>query len=364
MNKSVNNKIYAALAAISIFAACTDDGQKNGEPAAAPEVSFGSFELKSNKLSFEVVSRNAIAATYLVVNDAVHPDAYSAEDAFADGVEVDANTTASVSLNLEWDCSYTIYVAAASIDGQCVSASRKVSLTNENYYDLGDPANTYIVSEAGFYGFKTKKVDGSLITVVSVDWLWATGEEPYAKEQTVISDVALTTDENGVGVVTFRTTGTEGNAVIVGFDSMGEITWSWLIWCTDRPQTKQINETTYFLDRAIGATAATQEEGTKAWHVIMYQFGRLSPFFSGYEDEWNGQEFDQAKKWTVVNPQLAAGFYWTVDNGQKATQHEADKHPMTFYTGNDNKKDGIWFSGVWDYPFLYSWYGIKQEDGE
>ena len=346
---------------ICILTACT--GLDSGRDKVIPAISFGNFRVNANKLTFDVTSEDAIAATYLVTNDEMMPENYPVREIFDDGEEIEANTKVTVTCNLDWDASYTVYIVAVSISKEFATDVRKVRISSETYMDLGAPANTYIVSEEGYYGFKTKKVDGSLINVVDADWLWATVEEPFAKEQKVISDVGLTYDEDGIGVVSFKTTGTEGNAVIVGFDEKGDVAWSWLIWCTDQPEAKRLNETTYFLDRAIGATAATREEGIKAWHNIMYQFGRLSPFFGGYEDEWDGQEFNEARKWTIVNPLLSADFHWNVDHGQKVSRKEADKQPMTFYTGVSNLKEGYWYSGVLDMDFLYSWYGLRQEDG-
>lgn len=359
-------KIFIALMALSAFTACVknEGNEKPGEGGGNskdPVVTIKKFELNANKLTLGISSGNAIAATYLVVDDAIHPQAYSAEEAFEEGIEVESNKDVEVVCTLEWEKSYTVYVAAVSIDGKYVSASRKVNLTNETYYSLGDPANTYIVSAAGYYGFEPLKVDGSVINVESVDWLWATSDEPFAKEQNIIHDVQLVD-----GVVTFRTYGNEGSAVIVGFDAMGEVAWTWLIWCTDAPKTLQVTENSYFLDRAIGATAATQAEGKKCWHMIMYQFGRISPFFSGYEDEWTDEElFQGARQWTVVNPALAAGFQWNVSHLQQPTRAAADKNPMTFYTGNLAQKDGVWYGGEWNEDFLYgAWYGVKQETGD
>ena len=347
---------FASVAAIS---ACSHiHGSENpvGGVEKEPVVSIKSFSLDGNELNMVIHSENAIATTYLV-----HTESYDVKEAFDDGIEIEANTDVEIKCSLDWDKSYTVYVVAASLNGEYVSETRTVSLTSESFRDLGKPANTYIISSAGYYGFKPLKVDGSMINVMSVDWLWATSDEPFAKEQKIISDVQLVD-----GVITFRAFGNEGSAVIVGFDAMGEVAWSWLIWCTDPPRTLQITENSYFLDRAIGATSASQEEGKKCWHMIMYQFGRISPFFSGYEDEWgNGDLFQGARQWTVVNPALAAGFQWNVSHLQQPTRAAADKEPMTFFTGNLAQKDGIWYAGKWDEDFLKgSWYGVKQETGE
>lgn len=357
--------LLIGLAAVTAFFSCgqisTEKPGEGGNDANDPVVSISSLHLNGNKLTLQIHSENAIAATYLVVDNQTYPDPYSAQDAFDEGIEVEANTDVEVTCTLEWNKSYTVYAAAASIGGKYVVESRKVSLTTETYFNLGDPANTYIVSSAGYYGFEPRKVDGSEIKVESVDWLWTSSDEPFAKEQKIIYDVQLVD-----GVVTFRTHGNEGSAVIVGFDAMGEVAWSWLIWCTDPPKTLQVTEDSYFLDRAIGATAATQAEGKKCWHMIMYQFGRISPFFSGYEDEWADEDlFQGARQWTVVNPVLAAGFKWNVNHGQQPTRAAADKNPMTFYTGKLAQKDGVWYSGKWDEDFLYgAWYGVKQETGD
>lgn len=348
--------VVAALAVISSCTRIPGSEKQGGVVKKEISVSIKTCSLNANELTLVIHSENAIATTYLV-----HSEPYDVKEAFDDGIEIEANTDVEVRCTLDWDKSYTVYAVAASIDGEYVSETRTVSLTTETFRDLGDPANTYIVSSAGYYGFKPHRVDGSIINIAGVEWLWATSDEPFAKEQKIIYDVQLVD-----GVVTFRTYGNEGNAVIIGYDEDGNVVWSWLIWCTDAPKTLQVTENSYFLDRAIGATAATQEEGKKCWHTIMYQFGRISPIFSGYEDEWTDADlFQGARQWTVVNPALAAGFQWNVDHRQQPTRAAADRNPMTFFTGNLAQKDGVWYSGEWNEDFLYgAWYGVKQETGD
>ena len=340
--------IYALAGLAFIAAGC--EGNEEDQGTGAPEISLGNILVENNTVSFDVFSSNSIYSSYLVTRTDELPENMPVENILFNGTEVGEERQRVTVKDLDWDKTYTIQVAAMSYSGE-YSTAQETFFVELDWKEFVHPANTYIVSSEGFYGFVPKKIDGTPIRIASADWIWASSEEAFAKKQNIISDVSYSS-----GAIKFRVTGNEGNAVICGFDEGGNVVWSWLIWCTDQPKDVRITEKSYFLDRVIGATGATQEEGRKAWSTILYQFGRISPIFGGYEDEWGeAQVFSEARKYTVFNN--AYDFSWTLDNGQAYTREEADSHPTTFYTGVDNKRDGVWCSGPWNWDFLGSWYG-------
>ena len=342
-----------SMLTLSVFAACLLSGCAEEEQVQVmPQVRVENVQVQANSMSFDIVSSDAITCAYLLSRSDEAVEGLPAENILFNGTEVPVNGTARVSVSgLDWNSSYTIKAAAVSISRGYVSDEASFEVYAEPWTELDNPANTYIITDGGYYGFVPKKVDGTPIEIASADWIWATSEETFAKEQNIISEVELID-----GVVRFRTLGNEGNAVISGFDASGTVVWSWLIWCTDRPADVQITADSYFMDRVIGATGSTQEEGTKTWSVIMYQYARTSPIFGGYADEWGASEvFNEARKYTVINP--AHDFEWTLSGAQMPSQEEADKHPLTFFTGVDNQKDGLWCSAPWDWNYLGLWYG-------
>ena len=75
---------------ICILTACT--GLDSGRDKVIPAISFGNFRVNANKLTFDVTSEDAIAATYLVTNDEMMPENYPVREIFDDGEEIEANT--------------------------------------------------------------------------------------------------------------------------------------------------------------------------------------------------------------------------------------------------------------------------------
>lgn len=211
-----------------------------------------------------------------------------------------------------------------------------ISFSPESYepgsgetFTFTEPANTYIVSRAGDYEFYPKHVSGTDIEgVVKADWIWAQKLDAADTEQALISDVRLED-----GMVRFTATGNYGNAAVAGFDDAGKVVWVWLIWMTPTPEDNLIEGDNLLIDRFMGATGATKEAGKKAWGVIVYQWGRPVPIFGGFEDEWdeNGETFNEARKWTVMNPEY--GFEWKVEK-RAVSFEEAIATPTTFFTLN------------------------------
>ena len=73
-----------------------------------------------------------------------------------------------------------------------------------------------------------------------------------------------------------------GNAVIAVYDENDKILWSWHIWITSSPSTQSFaldDHTITFLDRNLGATAATCSNANNALatYGLYYQWGRKDP---------------------------------------------------------------------------------------
>ena len=82
-------------------------------------------------------------------------------------------------------------------------------------------------------------------------------------------------------MVTVKTSGLKGNAVIALYDKFGDIVWSFHIWCTDKPKTYEFAENQWdhvytVMDRNLGAT--TEELGKLSSNGLYYQWGRKDPF--------------------------------------------------------------------------------------
>jgi len=216
-------------------------------------------------------------------------------------------------------------------------------------FTFSEPANTYIVSRAGDYEFFTNLPSGKAIEgVADVDWIWAQKADPADTEQHLLSDVNYSD-----GKVSFTATGNYGNAALAAFDSEGKVIWVWLLWMTPKPEEKSLEGGATILDRFMGATGATKEDGKKAWGAVVYQWGRPVPIFAGFEDEWDseGETFNEARKWTVMTP--AYGLEWTVEK-KCATLEESIAAPTTFFTGNP--------VGTWQSDTDYTLWGSEKTD--
>lgn len=212
--------------------------------------------------------------------------------------------------------------------------------------DLGEGANTYIVPDAGTYCFETLHVSGKPIQNIShVDWIWCT-KSADSETQDYITDIGYAN-----GKVTFTATDKKGDIVIAAFDDSGKIVWTWLLWLTDTPQTMTYENGTTFMDRYLGATSADPADQAATWGLV-WQWGRMTPFFAGYDNEWNADEaFDQARKWTVVNSDYDLS--WKFQPAATSLE-EAIATPLTFY--------GDSITCDWITPTNMSLWGSKKTD--
>lgn len=152
---------------------------------------------------------------------------------------------------------------------------------------FADPANCFMVSEPGFYTFKTVKgkTSESVGDVAVAVVLWETfGTDTQPKVGDVIAE-AYYKD----GQVYFKTPDVlkDGNALIAVKDAGNKILWSWHIWvcngwdakATAQQYYNKSNGTFTFtpvMDRNLGATSATP--GDVKSIGLMYQWGRKDPF--------------------------------------------------------------------------------------
>lgn len=203
--------------------------------------------------------------------------------------------------------------------------------TGDDVIDLGTPANTYIVPAAGRYRFETTRVSGlSIDGIDHVDWLWATKGND-GDTQDYVSDITYADD-----YVTFTASGKKGDVVLGAYDAQGRIIWTWLLWLTDTPSQMQYANGVTFMDRNIGATSATPADHAATWGLV-WQWGRPTPFFAGYDTEWEAKDaFTQSRQWTIVNPNLKMAWNFTKEG---ATMEEAIANPLTFY---DNDSLSNW----------------------
>ena len=146
-------------------------------------------------------------------------------------------------------------------------------------------ANSYIVSEAGFYSFDANVIgngqygiiegagfhtEDPSISPVKVEILWQDRDN-------VIEPGTLNLDLGSMAI-SFMTTGREGNALVAVRDEAENIIWSWHIWVTDEPKEEvYINSTGSYpmLDRNLGAIHTYGEYDDIIGFV--YQWGRKDP---------------------------------------------------------------------------------------
>ena len=172
-------------------------------------------------------------------------------------------------------------------------------------------ANCYIVSSSAMYMIDASVIGNGYGFVAGGNYHSNTPFiEPasaallWEEKESLISNV---TYHPGSKMISFFTSGEEGNGVIAAKDKAGNIIWSWHIWCTDQPQEqKYVNSagTFYLLDRNIGATRADRGSGDQ-WKESM---GTL--YFWGRKDPFNGNNHISSGKGrisideTIKNPNL------------------------------------------------------------
>lgn len=329
---------------------CSDDdstgSEGGGKIDAKPSVKLLDVGIDANKLTTTISPSDAVECAYLFYAEgSVIP---SDEEILASGTSVSpTESTAVVFDELEYTTPYIIAAAVRGESGATSSTSLTLVTGESPYVSAGEPANTYIVSEADSYSFETKKVSGTPIEgIAKVDWIWATrrdGTGASQTEQQLITDIVYED-----GNVTFNATGERGDVVLAAFDASGTIIWTWLIWCTEQPQNFEFSNGTVFLDRPVGTLSVDPKDSQfDTWSLISYQWGRITPFFNGFVDEYDGEEFNEARKYTVMNPEY--GLSWQIKGsdadpiGAVSTVEEAIAAPTTFLIGQD---ETTWYNWI------------------
>ena len=165
---------------------------------------------------------------------------------------------------------------------------------------LPTPANSYIVSEAGTFKFKTVKgnTDTLVGKVAQVEVLW----ESFGTDQAPNPGDLIQSVSYQKRYITFTTSAEfkEGNAVIAAKDAGGNILWSWHIWMTDQPQEQvYFNDAGTMMDRNLGETSATP--GYLGTHGLMYQWGRKDPFLGSSSFINNVVALSTSVNWSSVS---------------------------------------------------------------
>ena len=188
-------------------------------------------------------------------------------------------------------------------------------------------ANCYVVSETGFYFFKSVKGNSSTSvgTVSSVAVLWESfGTSTAPSVGDLVQSVSY---RDGDIYFTTPSTFKEGNAVIAAKDASGKILWSWHIWFTDQPQGQEYyNNAGTMMDRNLGATSSTP--GDVGALGLLYQWGRKDPFLGS-----SSISSDTAAKSTITWPSPVSS------NSSNGTISYATAHPTTFITNNSSNYD-------------------------
>lgn len=172
-------------------------------------------------------------------------------------------------------------------------------------------ANCYIVSSSAMYMIDASVIGNGYGFVAGGNYHSNTPFiEPasaallWEEKESLISNV---TYHPGSKMISFFTSGEEGNAVIAAKDGEGKIIWSWQIWSTDQPQEqKYVNSagTFYMMDRNLGATRADRGTGEEWKESIgmLYFWGRKDPF-NGKNQESSGKATLSIEE-TIKNPNL------------------------------------------------------------
>ncbi len=208
-------------------------------------------------------------------------------------------------------------------------------------------ANCYIVSNVGYYKFKTTKGNSaeSVGTIASAEVIWETfGTATAPNVGDLISGVSY---EDGYIVFKTGTTYKEGNALIAAKDVDGNILWSWHIWFTDKPRDQIYNNNAgTMMDRNLGATSATK--GDVGALGLLYQWGRKDPFLgSSSISSSSNQAASTLESWpSPVSSDASTG-----------TIGYAISNPTTFITYNSSNYD--WYYTGDSYTDNTRWQSTK-----
>lgn len=228
-------------------------------------------------------------------------------------------------------------------------------------------ANCFIVSRRGTYRFDVADAAGyPLKDAVSVDWVWAVGENWDSDSHTCDELIQNVKFDTAAQEIEFSVTEnySKGNVLLAAFDAQKHILWSWHIWITSKPEECETGGVVV-LDRNLGAT--TSQPGENASIGLLYQWGRKDPFpgaFGVGTDTSVSQEVKSGSTNTSftagTNPSADTGYtsYYIINTGtlsegtqgwngaysslgneltalgavsQNITDYDAAKFPTTFF---------------------------------
>lgn len=277
---------------------------------------------------------------------------------------------------------------------RCVLESSRKAITD---LSREQSANCYIIESAGYYkfnakipgnavgslsvqnnngGFSTVQIDGGVGTtlpnVAKVDILWWQGDlttggdfltfaasnptDDKIRDKCPIkildynpSLVNTNLDEDGYAYFMIeKSTLTAGNVILAGYNTSGDILWTWHMWLL--PEGLDVVRLGQYsvLDRNIGATyapssALTSSEKVLATYGFYYQWGRKDPFVPP-------GRYDAEKAPTVTAPWFYnAGGTWTKKTGLDIVTEDM---PGSIQNSVSNPTNFVVVNGSWQdtYP--------------
>lgn len=254
---------------------------------------------------------------------------------------------------------------------RCVARRSRVNVRNLSDFQT---ANSYIVSEAGYYKFKADVFgngvgqlvspgsgtidiseglgDAQAAMIVKVGMLWWQGD--LGGENTVPTEENFRFLDGGYldadGYVTFQIEDghfRKGNMILAGYDARGNIVWSWHIWMTDAPELKRSNDFEV-MDRFLGATSAPAGLSSTtlpgAYDALpslglYYQWGRKDPFPGPSSVSPDGNSTEVFASWYKYDGTAWSEAKNTLDSytseGAVKTIPNSVANPMRFHSSVD-----------------------------
>ena len=174
--------------------------------------------------------------------------------------------------------------------------------------DGTQPANCFVVSQAGIYSFAAKAAGGLVPDGVPDD-----------------------------AVLYLEVASVPGNAVVAYVDDAGSILWTWHIWASSASISEMEKErgNISMLDRLLGATST--KEGDPKANGLYFQWGRKDAFpgtnqLGAWADDKEVQSEEvlggEATSVTSINTELVPD--WTVAEAEMPTSQTAASQPTVF----------------------------------
>ena len=229
----------------------------------------------------------------------------------------------------------------AFCDGYSVRCFKEDSEKEPSDLSVNGTANSYIVSETGFYSFPAVKGNSSesVGKVASAEVLWESFGTNTAPEKGDLIPFAGYSD----GAITFNAADAfkEGNAVIAAKDGEGNILWSWHIWLVEDEIEEHVyaNNAGTMMDRNLGAVSATR--GDIGALGLLYQWGRKDPFLNA-----SSLAGTVSAKSTIEWP---TGLY--TSDATIGTIEYTIQNPTVFIGGRDDNSGENETSHDWYYDF-------------